>query len=178
MRLHECGIFEAIENSTLVRLPVHASVCDCAPLRQFLQDCDPEDKAYDWLRHLPAHIGVHELVGRSCLATEGFSAFKQLAWQVGLGIEIQLWSEGKAMATSSSSVSPHAFRWASGSGITDHQRSRLCVRYWLSSRAACKDAQVLSFGIDASRVGFKGRQNIAFVLPNNIGVWAPPQVAR
>ena len=50
--------------------------------------------------------------------------------------------------------------------------------YWLFSARGlqrCTDAQ---FGIDASRVGFDGRQNIAFVLQKNIGVWAPPQVAR
>ena len=77
-------------------------------------------------------------------------------------------------ATGSCSISP--LQLAGAVELSDHEKHRQCAEYLLAGRQACRGRQNISVGLDASRVAFRGRQNIAVVLPDNPGVWRPPQV--
>lgn len=67
--------------------------------------------------------------------------------------------------------------WKKVGGDSFRSRQADLYRYIMAMRSAMQDQPpVLSCGTDARRVGKRAVTLVAFVLPNNVAMWGPPQV--
>ena len=173
--VHDSGALQPASEVTL-KLDVREGRVSLAPCVE-LHAAQGEASTMSWVEGLGDTIAVDRLFQAFWAAGKrGWPWFKQLAWMVGSALKNVLCRKEDALAVKPSCARVDVHLEFDGHCHSPHQRSRECVRYWLAGRAASKDLQVVSFGMDASRVGFKGRQNVAIVLGDNTAFWSPPQV--
>jgi len=108
---------------------------------------------------------------------ESRSMLMQCIWQFGMAIDKQVTAEISAVVYGKTFMNPiFAVVEETSGGLSVYQRALKLVKYVHASRQHCQQwPRMQSFGTDASRVGFKSRANLAVVLPDNRGCWAPPQ---
>lgn len=102
--------------------------------------------------------------------------FKQVVVQVGRRWQLRLLMQvggEKHPACRVTSCTGH-----DGGSISRHAISRRLVRYWADGRAWAEGQVHLSVTVDKSRVGGRGKQNGALLLPTNRCCWMLTQACR
>ena len=105
------------------------------------------------------------------------SMLMQCIWQIAMAIDKQLSEEVGAVVYGKTCLDPKfAVEEESSGGLSVYQRGLQLVKHVHACRQHCSRwPKMMSFGTDAARVAFKTRANLAVVLPDNTGMWAPPQ---
>jgi hypothetical protein len=108
------------------------------------------------------------------------SMLMQCIWQIGMAIDKQLCVEVGAVVYGKTCLDPKfAVEEESVGGLSVYQRALYLVKHVHACRQHCSQwPKMMSFGTDAARVAFKTRANLAVVLPDNTGMWAPPQAGN
>lgn len=171
--LNEAGLISP-GSQPVVSLVASAAGFDLTPLKAMAQTLGWADVVH-LLEPETGHVSLEQCLGIFSMTPAGMPFLTQLIWMMGHALGATLLKDLKELqATGSCSISP--LQLAGAAELSDHEKHRQCAEYMLAGRQACRGRQHISIGLDASRVAFRGRQNIAIVLPDNQGIWCPPQV--
>lgn len=170
--LNECGLITP-SGHPMVSLVATASGFDLAPLRVMAASLGWDD-VLQLLGPETGYASLEQCLGIFSKTLAGMPFLMQLVWIIGHALEAILLQDLKELLATGS-CSSSSLQLAGAAELSDHEKHRQCADYLLAGREACRGRLNISIGLDASRVAFKSRQNVAIVLPDNQGVWCPPQ---
>ncbi len=176
VELHPSGLWEA---------PLSPAV---APMAGGAVQLGPFKAALPHVKKLKAQLGKLLAVADECplpdflsvlveLGTPTTFLMKQLVWQIGAAIEVQLDEEMQAGLAGHKRHDKNAFT-VLRDVLSESERQQRCVAYMEAGLEVMKGCRFFSWGCDASRVGFKSRTAAVVALPDNKAFWLPPQALR
>lgn len=176
LTMHPSGYLQTNDHDWAISLPVHDCFVDLRPLRAWASEHRHERFSADAVS-MSDYLHVSELFRRFwCAGKPTWRLLVQLIHFVGRSLDSILDEERARLDRESCPAdAPLHLRRHEADGIDTYQQQLACVKYLISGRRAFEKQRVFSFATDASRVAYRGRQNLAFALPSNIVVWAPPQ---
>lgn len=135
-------------------------------LAEALQDTGPQAVS-KLLQLVFQHSGQHRVIA---------SIYRQLIWAIGGQLDRHMASQLDALMLAQQAA-------AAGNVVLQCKipsdpltKERYLHRYFLACRRAFEMPQLCSMSVDFSRVGGHATMLGAIALPNNLAVWAPPQV--
>ena len=115
---------------------------------------------------VPAHAPLPQSLELALsLGKVGESVFQQLIWSLCGALDQALNDEEKRLSQKLK-MGPTGLQLLAG-GFPLYQRLKECIAHTYAFKRAAKRHSCMSFACDASRVGFLGRSNYVFVLPDN-----------
>ena len=171
---------DVIQNGPCIVMEIdhHGGFESVTALRSWLRArLPPKSTLRQRLPRMPSDMSLTQFVVFLCEnqpCNFGASYVTQIAWQVGLAFEKRL---GKELRSINDGRDSDFLQLRPAEDLSPYERHRSLMEYVAAGRSTAKaHRNLFSWCLDRRRVGFLSRMSMAFIFPDNVGVWAPPAV--